>query len=166
MFELKPLTREAIPKALERAERYRLLNEPLEAESICLDVLQVDGDSQPALVMLLLALTDQFDDHVPDAVHKAREVLPRLDGEYARAYYTGLVAERRAKARLRLGGPGSGHVAYELLNQAMTCYETAERLRPPGNDDALLRWNACVRIFDRHPQIAPAPQETAETLLE
>ena len=36
MFELKPLSREAIPRALEKAERYRLLNEPAEAESICL----------------------------------------------------------------------------------------------------------------------------------
>ena len=25
--------------------------------------------------------------------------------------------------------------------------EKAEELRPPGNDDALLRWNACARII-------------------
>ena len=31
MFELKPLSRDAVPGALERATRYRLLNEPGEA---------------------------------------------------------------------------------------------------------------------------------------
>src|SRR5262245_5730837 len=57
MFEPKPISRDAIPAALAKAERYRLLNEPLEAESICLDVLQIDGANQDAIVMLLLALT-------------------------------------------------------------------------------------------------------------
>ena len=42
MFELKPLSREAIPAALEKAMRYRLLNEPGAAESICHDVLRTD----------------------------------------------------------------------------------------------------------------------------
>jgi hypothetical protein len=166
MFELKPLTREAIPKALEKAERYRLLNEPVEAESICLDVLSVDPSDQRALVTLLLALTDQFDEEIPDAVQKAREVLPRLAGPYERAYYAGLLAERRAKARLKHGGPGAGSVAYELLTEAMEHFATAELLRPPGNDDALLRWNACARLFARHPEIAPAPQEVGESQLE
>src|SRR6266496_5947017 len=32
---LKPISRAAIPRALERAERYRLLSEPEQAESIC-----------------------------------------------------------------------------------------------------------------------------------
>jgi len=166
MLELKPLTREAIPKALEKAERYRLLNEPVEAESICLDVLRVEADNQRALVMLLLALTDQFEEDIPDAVLKARELLPRLAGPYERAYYAGLIAERRAKARLKHGGPGAGSVAYELLSEAMACFAQAEPLRPPGNDDALLRWNACVRLFARHPHIVPAPQEVAEQQLE
>src|SRR5438445_2904609 len=97
MFELKPLTIEALPAALEKAQRYRLLNEPLEAESICLDVLGVDPDHQQALITLLLALTDQFHDD-PGALTKARELLPRLEGDYERAYYAGLICERRAKA--------------------------------------------------------------------
>ena len=42
MFDLKPLSKDAIPAALAKAERYRLLNEPGEAESICLDVLRID----------------------------------------------------------------------------------------------------------------------------
>ena len=59
MFELKPLSKDAIAGALAKAERYRLLNEASEAESICLDVLNIDPANQDALVTLLLALTDQ-----------------------------------------------------------------------------------------------------------
>ena len=61
MFELKRLSDEAIPAALEKALRYRLLNKPAEAESICRDVLQIDPENQEALVVLLLALTDRLD---------------------------------------------------------------------------------------------------------
>ena len=48
MFDLKPLSKDAIESALAKAERHRFLNEPDEAESICLDVLEVDPDNQPA----------------------------------------------------------------------------------------------------------------------
>ena len=41
MFELKRLSADAIPAALEKALRYRLLNDPAEAESICHDVLRI-----------------------------------------------------------------------------------------------------------------------------
>ena len=60
MFELKRLSADAIPAALEKALRYRLLNDPAEAESICHDVLRIDPENQQALVNLLLALTDRF----------------------------------------------------------------------------------------------------------
>src|SRR5918992_2215817 len=101
MFELKPLTSDAIPRALEKAERYRLLNEPAEAESICEDVLAVDSDNQQALITLLLALTEQFDDGVGGHLGAAREVLPRLANPYDRSYYAGIVAERHGKAKIR-----------------------------------------------------------------
>ncbi len=166
MFELKLLSKEAIPKALEKAERYRLLNEPVEAESICRDVLRIDPDDHPALITLLLALTDQFEEGMAEAVPQAREVLSRLRGEYERTYYAGIICERRAKAQLRHGGPGSGYAAYATLREAMEWYEKAERLRPPGNDDALLRWNTCSRILERHPHLRPAPEERWEPSLE
>lgn len=166
MFELKHLSKEAVPKALEKAERYRLLNEPAEAESICIDVLDADPDNQQALVMLLLALTDQFEDEHVSTLTRARALLPRLPDEYARAYYAGITSERRAKARLKRGGPGSGGMAYESFLEAMTWYARAEALRPPGNDDALLRWNTCVRIMARHADVAPRPEEHAELPLE
>ena len=167
MFELKPLSREAVARALEKAERYRLLNEPAEAESICEDVLKVAPGNEAAMITLLLALTDQFDDERrSEAAIRAREVVAGLEDEYARAYYSGIVCERRAKAQFKQGGPGSGSVAYESFRQAMAWYEKAEAVRPPGNDDALLRWNTCARILERSPSLVPAPQETFEQPLE
>ena len=65
MFELKTLSPEGVPAALEKALRYRMLNEPEQAESICEDVLRLEPDNQEALVMLILALTDRFDDPRP-----------------------------------------------------------------------------------------------------
>lgn len=163
-MELKPLAPDALAKALEKAERYRLLNEPEGAESICLDVLRVEPRNQAALVALLLALTDQFGAGVTAA--RAREILPALEGDYERTYYAGLICERRAKAILQRGGPGSSAMAYQEFREAMGWYEKAEPLRPPGNDDAVLRWNTCVRILTRHPHLRPAPEERAELPLE
>lgn len=158
MVDLKPLSREAVGRALEKAERYRLLSEPMEAESICLDVLAVDPGNQQALVTLLLARTDQFDQMSADPA-RAQEVLPRLGGEYERAYYAGIISERRAKAQLRHATPGMGAAAREGIRRAMELYEKAEAVRPPGNDDARLRWNACARLLDRLPPEEAAVQE-------
>ena len=166
MVDLKSLSREAIVRALEKAERYRLLNEPVEAESICLDVLRLEPENQQALQALLLALTDQFDEDAPNAVSQAQAIVPRLKDDYARVYYAGIIAERRGKARLAQGGPASGHVAHDFLREAMALYEKAEGLRPPGNDDALLRYNTCVRILERHPHVVQAPRDHGEIPLE
>ena len=117
MFELKPLSREAIPAALEKANRYRLLNEPGEAESICHDVLRTEPENQQALVMLLLAITDQFGRGLGGSVAHAREVLPRLRDEYERAYYAGIIVERRGKALLHQGTAGAGFEAYQCLSR-------------------------------------------------
>jgi hypothetical protein len=163
-FEFKSLSPEAVSRALEKAERYRLLNEPSEAESICLDALAVDPQNQQALAMLLLAITDQFDDD-PAIVAQAWETVTRLRDEYERAYYTGIVHERRAKALLRHRTPRGGPVAYQWLREAMTWYERAESCRPPANDDALLRWNACARLIMSDYQLAPTADEPHEPLL-
>lgn len=160
MFELKTLSKNAIPAALEKAERYRFLNEPAEAESICLDILKIAPDNQEALVMLLLALTDRFSKGYGVSDTQAKELLGKLTGEYERAYYSGLIAERRAKARLAQGGHASVW-AYDLLRDAMDCYEKAEKLRPTGNDDALLRWNTCARLIEKN-KLVPREEEKAE----
>jgi len=165
VFELKPLSKEAIPAALDKAVRYRLLDEAGEAESICHDVLRIEPENQHALVILLLALTDRFGKGYAVGITQAQEVLPRLRDPYERAYYAGLVSERRAKAQLRQSGPGSGHAAYQLLREAMARYEKAEAIRPAGNDDALLRWNACARVLERLPRVE-SPQEEYEAPLE
>jgi hypothetical protein len=151
VVEIKLLSREGIPGALDKALRYRLLGQPWEAESIYLDVLQADSTNQPALVGLLLALTDQFEQHLSGIVGRAQEVVPRISDDYERAYYTGIISERRAKAVLHRGRPGADRMAHSLLREAMAWFERAEALRPPGDDDALLRWNACARLLQRHP---------------
>jgi hypothetical protein len=162
-FDLKPISPAGIGEALEKAERYRLLNEPSLAESICLDVLHVDPENQQALVMLLLALTDQFGHGA--AAGKAREILPRLQSEYDQHYYAGIIWERLAHAQLRKGSPNAAFAAHDAFREAMQSYETAGALRHPGNDDALLRWNTCARILMRNPNLRPRPDESYEPVL-
>ncbi len=162
-FTLKILRAGAIPAALERAERYRLLNEPTQAESICLDILEADPANQQALILLLLSLTDQFGNS--NSVARASALLLRLSDEYHRAYYQGIVYERRARAQLHRSAPGGGSTAYHLLREAMQCYEKAETIRPSDNDEALLRWNTCARtIMSEHLQ--PSPADDSITMLE
>jgi hypothetical protein len=166
MFELKQLSKNAIPEALRKIERYRLLNEPRQAESICLDILQVDPENHDALRELLLSLTDQFGfDATARKVGEARKTLQRLPDEYERNYYAGVITERLAKARLGQGGPRSGFVTYQHLMEAMRWYEKAEAMRPPDNDDAILRWNACARMIMSH-NLEAEPEEHVEPVLE
>jgi len=163
-FELKTLSSEAVSRALAKAERYRLLQEPVEAESICLDALQIDPQNHDALVTLLLALTDQFAEDRPAAVTEAFEVIERLRDPYEHAYYSGIVWERRAKAQLHRGGMGVGPQAYACLREAMMWYERAEAIRPPGNDDPLLRWNTCARLIMRDQRLMPPVDARGEPL--
>jgi hypothetical protein len=152
-----------VPEALEKVERYRLLNEPSEAQSICEDILRVEPNNQEALVMLLLAITDQFDHGTSES--EARQILPRLSNEYQRAYYAGIIAERSARAVLKSAIPGSFGTAYEALEQAMRWFEKAEAVRPPGNDDSILRWNSCARTLMRNPLLKPRSEERYQVVL-
>ena len=161
--ELKSLHKDAIPGALAKAERYRLLHEPWQSESICQDVLRIDPDNEAALIMLILALTDQFDHG--GHVEEAKNLIPRLHEEYDRAYYAGIIAERRAESLLHQTRHGTGPVIYEWLHEAMAWYEKAEAIRPPQNDDAVLRWNTCARLLMRNPQLQPAPHERTEPIM-
>jgi hypothetical protein len=148
-FTLKRISTDAIEHAVERAEHYRLLNDPEQAESICLDVLAVDVGNEAARITLILSLTDQFrrggGSH---GVRRAKEHVGKLSGTYERAYYAGLVAERQGRAHLLHGGMERAF-AYEGLHEAMQHYEQADALKPAGVDDAILRWNACVRTIER-----------------
>ncbi len=166
MSELKTLSKDSIPEALAKAERYRLLNDPAEAESICRDILKVDPDNREAQVALILALTDQFDEHLIETFQPAVDVVEELEDEYSSAYYKGLICERRAKQHLRRGGPGSGYVAHDWYEKAMGYYATAQELRPEGNDSSILRWNAIVRTLKRHMEVVAEPVDDSVELLD
>jgi hypothetical protein len=166
MPDLKSLSKEAVPAALEKAVRYRLLNEPAEAESICLDVLKTNPDNQEAIIILLLALTDRFTKGYGVSDTQIKQLLGRIHDEYERAYYSGIFAERRAKTKLTQNTPGCRFQAYELFREAMSWFERAEAIRPPGNDDALLRWNTCVRIIEQNKLVPREEEEPMEFPLE
>ena len=165
-FTLKPISKEAVPAALEKAHRYRLLNQPLQAESICLDVLAVDPDNAEATVTLFLALTDQFARHLQPAFDRARALLQHLPDAYQKAYYEGILCERRGKAHFRSGNPMAGTMSFEWLEMAMGFYERAEAMRPAGDDDAVLRWNSCARMLMANDRIRPPVDDATEPMLE
>lgn len=162
----KPISPAGVPAALEKADRYRLIGDPSSAESICLDVLEVDPENQQAVVSLVLAITDQFAEGPTEGVRRARELLPRIGDEYKRAYHAGIVCERCAKAQLATQTPGAGEMAYHWLQEAMTWYEKAEARRPAGNDEAILRWNTCARLLSRDERLRPGTQEPVALGLE
>ena len=147
MAELKRIAKSAVPVALEKALRYRLLNEPLEAESICRDVLAVDPGNESALATMLLALTDRFEQDFVASLDRAKELLPQLASEYDRAYYEGIIYERWAKAQLARGMPAE--FAADWFRQAMRCFEAAAALAKPDEPDAVLRFNTCARLLER-----------------
>lgn len=158
-FDLKPLSPSAVPGALKKAQRYRLLNEPGAAESICLDILAAEPDNQDALATIVLAMSDRFGKDYAVGDSLIYGFVARIKDEYARAYYTGIIYERRAKAALRSDGLN----AYELFRQAMDWFEKAEELRLAGNDDPILRWNECARIIIAN---RLQPREPGDDILE
>ncbi len=165
MLHLKKISKEGIPEALEKAERYRLLNEPKLAESICLDILETDPGNNKAIVTMLLAITDEFSAPSPTDVNEAKTLLSHLPGEYDRYYYGGIICERKGKSLLGKNIPDGGFIAYEWLSDAMEYYEKAEAVRPAGNDDALLRWNTCARLIMRY-HLKPRDEKHFELPLE
>jgi tetratricopeptide (TPR) repeat protein len=148
-FKLKTISKAGIPEAISKAELYRSLNEPEEAESICRDILAIEPENQLALRLLGLAITDQFHGDALDRHSEAEELFQKLAERYERLYYTGLLHERRAKAQMHVGR--APHTLAPLFAEAMRCFAEAETIRPADNDDALLRWNRCARLLQSHP---------------
>ena len=165
MFQIKPISPEAIDEALKKAERYRLLNEPHLAESICQDILEIDPDNADAVKTKLLAITDQFFKYSSEDVNRARHLIPLLRNEYDRAYYAGIICERQGNAFVHSGRPGDHHSAYHWLTDAMHFFEKAEALRAQGQDDPILRWNTCARQIMSH-HLTPRHEQHEEPLLE
>jgi tetratricopeptide (TPR) repeat protein len=143
--QLKPISKSGVTAAISKAELYRNLNEPGEAESICRDILNTEPDNQAALRLLGLAITDQFTGGTADRYAEASSVFQQLTDPYKRVYYNGILNERKAKAQLAAGR--LPHTVLPIFEEAMRCFEEAEKIRPPGNDDAILRWNRCVRLL-------------------
>jgi len=164
MFTLKPISHDSVDGALAKAERYRLLNEPHEAESICRDILEVDPANREARISLILALTDEFPKE-EGAFASAVGSVSGLETAYDRAYYSGIAWERRAKASYDAGRLGSSGYVYDWIVKALGLFEEAERVRPTGNDDAILRWNACVRFLQHHKELGPKTEEIREPIL-
>ena len=103
-FEPKPISRESVPAALQKAERYRIINDPSSAESICLDVLTVDPENQQALVTLLLAITDQF----PEGPTRGGAPSPPDPGPPGRRVQAGLLRRDHLRA-LRQSADATRH---------------------------------------------------------
>jgi len=148
--QLKSISKAGIPEALAKVETYRYLNEPEEAESICRDILAAEPENQLARRMLGLAITDQFSGAANDRYAEAQGLFQSLRDAYERNYYTGLLNERRAKAQLHAGR--SPHTLLPLIEDAMRCFAEAEKIRPAGNDDSILRWNRCARLLESRPE--------------
>jgi hypothetical protein len=144
-YKLKYISPAGIPEAITKVGLYRSLNEPEEAESICRDILAIEPRHQLALRLLGLALTDQFAGGASDRYREAEQSFQQLDDPYERHYYAGILYERRAKAQLNAGLPP--HTLQPLFEQALRSFSEAEKIRPVGNDDAILRWNRCVRLL-------------------
>src|SRR5260370_22325759 len=149
--QLKTIWTSGIAEALAKARPYGYLNQEEEAESICRDILDVEPENQMALRLLGLAITDQLPGAVNDRRKEAQDCFEKLTSPYERSYYLGILHERRAKAQMR-----AGHLAHSLVasfERAMQFFEEAEKIRPQGNDDALLRWNRCLRLLQSIPEL-------------
>jgi tetratricopeptide (TPR) repeat protein len=150
--EFKIISKSSIAEALAKVQHYRYLNQAEEAESICRDILAADPENQMALRQLGLAITDQFTGGMSDRFNEAHSCFEKLTNLYERSYYLGILNERRAKAQLRAGH--RSHTLRASFETALNYFEEAEKVRPQGNDDALLRWNRCLRLMQSIPDLA------------
>ena len=164
-FKLRPLGKDAIETALSKAEHYRLLNQPKLAESICLDVLNLEPQNQRANIVLLLSLTDQFGHTLSSGTKQAQAIADNLKDEFSRIYYTGIIHERQGNVALNSAVHGSDWDAYEWYIEAMDLFDRAEAISPPGNDDSVLRWNTCARIIMQY-NLQERPSDAINPIME
>lgn len=166
MFELKIISKESIPKALTRAKHYRLLNEPRQAVSICQDILKVEPDHQLATVIMILAITDQFDMNNYPSPSVAKDICTQLTNPYEQKYFNGIIEERLGKAALKRTTPRAKYIAYEHYRSALSYYKEAEKISSKGNQDAILRWNSCVRGIEEFKLMPAKDQDGVQPYLD
>ena len=99
-FELKKLPHASLDAAIAKAEHYRDLNQPEEAESICLDVLDLEPQHAKAWKLLGLAITDRFPTGRVGLLEQAIQAFENLPDHYERTYHLGVAWERAAKAHV------------------------------------------------------------------
>ena len=157
--ELKRLPASSLQAAVAKAAHYRDLNQPEEAESICLDVLAVDPAHQDALKIFGLALTDRFATGQVGLLEEAVRVFEQMQDAYQRTYHLGVAWERAAKAHLERHETHSAAAAFE---SALSFFERAEALRP-DLPDPLLRWNRCVRLISNDATLREAMRAPRRT---
>ncbi len=155
-LSLKSLGTRDLDAALEKAEQYRALNEPEEAESICRDILAQSPDHQLALRTLGLALTDRFDRGWSSFFDESLAIFKRLASPYEAVYYAGVAWERCAKAQLE---HGQAHNAAHSFEHALELFQEAEEIGPKSTPDPILRWNRCVRAIKASPELLAAVRE-------
>jgi hypothetical protein len=148
-YQLKTIAKSGIEEVLAKAQLYRFLNEPEESESICQDIPAADPGNQAALRLLGLAITDQFHGAASDRYAQAESAFTALTDPYEREYYFGIVCERRAKAQAGVGRPS--HIWVHLFEEAMKHFAAAKAIKPANNEEAILRWNRCVRLLQTIP---------------
>jgi tetratricopeptide (TPR) repeat protein len=155
------LTLAKVEVALAKAAHYRDLNQPEEAESICRDVLDVEGANQTAWMLLGLSITDRFVSGEAGLLEEAIAAFERLEDPYECAYHLGVAWERIAKAHLQRNEASSAIAAFE---HALSLFERAEQMRP-DSPDPILRWNRCVRLILGHPRLRAAADEPGEHIV-
>ena len=118
MFALKPISHDSVAGALAKAERYRLLNEPSEAESICRDILEVDPANRHARISLILALTDEIPQD-ERRLRRAMAAIAGLESAYDRAYYAASPGSGAPRHPCSRGGTASSGHVYEWIVKAL-----------------------------------------------
>ena len=140
------IDKNAINATLDKAKQYRSLLEPELTISICLDIFAIDENNQEALVIYILAMTDLYthtNAKVPE--QKITNAIQQLNSEFHRLYYQGIALERKARSLMK--NTMSRSFAYNLLIEAITLYEDAQKISLEKCDDSILRYNACVRTI-------------------
>ena len=125
---------------------------------ISLDILAVDASNQAG--SSFCCSRSPISSGNPLTFHeRARDTLALLESETTRPprIIAGATRESAAGARRR----GSSAGVCDWIAEAMRYFERAEWLRPSGNDDARLRWNACAR-FSTVPRLRPAAEDVRE----
>ena len=145
-FDLKKISSDALEHSLQKAKHYRLLAQPEQAESLCLDILELDPSNQATLVVMVLSLTDQFSRRgSAGCIRRAKGYLAKIENGYHKLYYGGIISEREGRAMLERGP--ARKFSHECFREAMELFNKAEALSPENDDDAILRWNSCARTI-------------------